>query len=87
MLRRATVSATKKHNVERHFKPNYNDFDTNFHLSPDVRKKSVCDLKVNYRFKSLYLLGQFNNPKSGRYSHTKSVMFLHSENILLRTEK
>jgi hypothetical protein len=49
-LCRSTVSATKKHNVERHFKTNHKDFDTKFPLSSDVRKKRMCDLKSELSF-------------------------------------
>jgi hypothetical protein len=38
-----TVSATNKHNVERHLEGNHNDFDTNFLLFCDVQKKRVRD--------------------------------------------
>jgi hypothetical protein len=52
----ATVSATEKHDVKRHFNNNHKDYDTSFPPISDIRKKERVTRKMKSYFSSLSLL-------------------------------
>lgn len=72
LLCNSSVAIAKKCNVERHFNTTHKNFNTNFPINSEIRKKKISDLKLNLtKQQSLFIkpISQLKNSASLKIAH------------------